>query len=227
MTEEAMAPSPTNGARRPLGAVVIAGVVALVVGLVAGLALGYFVEKSRVESDVDRLEDRLDDLRQRRQGGDDRLAGRVTAVAPGSLTMTSLDGSTITVSTESATIEGTTAGTPDDLTQDARVLVHVRDTARYGGFDVHEVLVLPADSSFGGSVTRIEGSEVTFDRRGGGSDTIDASANTNIFRTTPAPEVEEGATIFVSGRRSGDRIDAEEVLVLPPGTKLESNAGTS
>jgi hypothetical protein len=222
-----MDPSSSSAARRSRGALIMAGVVALVVGLVAGLALGYFVEKNRIESDVDRLEAKLDDLRRRRPGGEDQVAGRVTAVAPGSLTVTALDGRTITITTEDATIEATTAGTLDDLAQDRKVLVHLRDTARFGGFDVNEVLVLPAASRFGGSVTAIDGSDLTYERPGGDSETIDASMNTNVFKTEPAARVDEGATIFVSGRRSGGRVTADEVLVLPAGTKLEANAGTS
>jgi purine nucleoside permease len=228
-------PETSNGWRGVVagarGLLILTAVVALVVGLAAGFAIGFKVEQSRVKSDVNRLKDQVAALK--RQGSAEgtnarsnvQLLGHVRAVDHGLVTMTSTSGKSVKVNTASATVYTTTDATVADIAGGAKVMFRSKNVKKNGAFDGNEIIVLRADSPFGRQVTTVDPGSLTITNAKGKLVKINTANPTLVRGATvgTAADITQNATITVSGERAEDgRITANEVLVLPVGSRFEA-----
>ena len=204
--------------RGSLQAISVVAAVGLVIGGVLGLGVGYKIEQNRTRSDVKRLKAQIGGsavggVRQT-VGALTQRVGRVTAVAPGTITMITKHGRAQVLQTSAtALIEKTVKGHTTDIVVGRRVLVTV------GGA---EVIVLSSESSIGRVVKAV------------GSDSFsvpDPNGRTPMrvkFRvvkvvdtisTAKRSDIVIGSQIVAGGHASvGGAFTVTEVVLLPAGS---------
>jgi hypothetical protein len=201
----------------PAQAVVVVALVGLLIGALIGLGVGYKIEQSRTRNDVNRLRQQL-----KAKGGTTpattgtfgQRVGKVTAVAPGSITVsTKLQGSREVATSTSTVFEKAVKGTIADVKVGTRLLVVT------GG---HEVLVLPAASKLGRVVAKVTSASISMDAGNGApAAALKRSVVKTVSTVKPATSTDAavGASVIAGGRKTtANTFDAVEVIVLLRGS---------
>ena len=210
--------------RRPKQAVLVAAIIAVLIGAQIGFVVGYKVEHDRTSSDVARLKRAATDPPKTSTtkpkgavaGGGGRRDGKVTAVAPGSITIKSRQGPTVTINLSSTTkVDKVVKGALSDITANRHVLVVPPGL---------EVLVLPQGNTQGRTVKSVsKTSLVLLPGNGLPAATAKVTTATVIDTLSPASaaDVKVGDTIIALGKaaKTGP-LAATEVIIIPATSKF-------
>jgi hypothetical protein len=209
--------------RRPKQAVLVTAIVAVLIGGVIGLAVGYKVEHDRKASHKSTKTTKTTvpkSTKTTKPGGaaaaTNRAQGTVTATAAGSITIKTLQGSSVKLNLSKTTIVDKAAkGTHTDVTSGRHVLVKAPGV---------EVLVLRTGSSEGRAVISISASSMGLAAGNGlPAGTVKLSGATVIDRVSPATaaDVKTGDRILALGTTGSPAVrNVDVVIILPASSKF-------
>jgi hypothetical protein len=212
--------------RRPKQAVLVTAIVAVLIGGVIGLAVGYKVEHDRKASHKSTkttkttLPKSTKTTKTTKPGGaaaaTNRAQGTVTATAAGSITIKTLQGSSVKLNLSKTTIVDKAAkGTHTDVTSGRHVLVKAPGV---------EVLVLRTGSSEGRAVISLSPSSMGLAAGNGlPAGTVKLSGATVIDRVSPATaaDVKTGDRILALGTTGSPAVrNVDVVIILPASSKF-------
>jgi len=199
----------------PTRAIAVIAAVGLVIGGLIGAGAGYKIEQSRTKSDVKRLQRQLKAAAatgtDTRTGPLGQRVGKVTAAKAGSFTVTTKKRGSQEIKTSALTlITKAVTGSVSDIVSGRRVLVTK---------DVHEVLVLPANSKLGRNVAKVGSDFFTIAKPNGTTAARIKLSDVKAVSTTAsatAADIKAGLDVVAGGRETVNKVfNAVEVVVLP------------
>jgi hypothetical protein len=207
--------------RRPKQAVLVTAIVAVLIGGVIGLAVGYKVEHDRKASNKSSKTTKTTVPKTTKSPGGgaaatNRAEGTVTATASGSITIKTVQGSSVKLNLSTATVVDKAAkGTHADVTTGRHVLVKAPGV---------EVIVLRTGSKDGRAVTAISPTSMGLAAGNGlPAGTVKLSDATVIDKVNPATaaDVKTGDRIIALGATGSPAVrDVDLVIILPASSKF-------